>query len=143
MADADQLFEWANDPDTRASSKSSAPIPRGDHDRWMQFNVLQGYPQHMVMIADTDSGSVGVVRFDAERQDVMRYRVSITVAPKFRGQRLAHGILAESCRMMQESTLLAEVNAGNAASRRIFEKCGFEEIGSKGEFVQLKREPQI
>lgn len=143
MADADQLFEWRNDPMTREWSASNAPVERQDHDRWMQFNVLQGYPQHLVMIADSDLGSVGVVRFDAERRDVMRYRVSITMAPKFRGQKLSHGVLAEACRHMLESTLLADIKVANAASRRIFEKCGFEESGKSGQFIQMKREPQV
>lgn len=142
MADADQLFDWANDPITRAWSRSTDLIPREDHDRWMQFNVLQGYPQHLVMIADSDYGSVGVVRFDAEKRDVMRYRVSITVAPQFRGQGLAHGVLAEACRLMQDSTLLAEINSANARSRRIFEKCGFEETSRIGKFLQYTRGPQ-
>lgn len=143
MADADQLFEWANDEDTRAWSKSSAPIPREDHDRWMQFNVLQGYPQHLVMIADSDTGSMGVVRFDAERSDVMRYRVSITMNPKFRGLRLATGVLAEACRHMADSTLSAEIKVNNLASRKIFEKCGFEEIRMVDDLLHLRREPQL
>lgn len=142
MADADQLFAWANDPITRAWSKSTGPILREDHDRWMTFNVLQGYPQHIVMIADSDYGSVGVVRFDAERRDVMRYRVSITIAPQFRGRGYAHGVLAEACRHMPDSTLLAEIGAENDRSKRIFEKCGFEETGKMGQFLQFKREPQ-
>ena len=142
MADADQLFTWANDFHTRAYSKSHNVIPREDHDRWMQFNVLQGYPKHIVMIADTEHGSVGVVRFDSIGGDVMTYRVSITMAPQFRGRKLARGVLAEACRLMQESTLLAEIRPDNIASKTIFERCGFKIEKHGKAFLHYKLEAQ-
>lgn len=143
MADADMLFAWANDPGTRAYAKSHAAIPREDHDRWMQFNVLQGYPKHIVMIADSEYGSVGVVRFDTVGGDVMTYRVSITISPQFRGRKLAHGVLAEACRLMSESTLLAEIRPDNAASKTIFERCGFTRVKMGNSYDHYRREPQL
>jgi len=143
MADADMLYEWANDPVTRSMSmRGGKHIQREDHDNWMRFNVLQGYPQHIVMIADTEFGSVGVVRFDADKKDTMRHRVSITIGPKFRGMRLAGGILAEACRLMDESTLVAEIKKNNDRSISIFERCGFTQAGESNLFLHYERKPQ-
>ena len=142
LADADMLYEWANDPVTRSMSMRGAHhILREDHDNWMKFNVLQGYPQHIVMIADTEHGSGGVVRFDTDKRDTMRHRVSITIGPKFRGLRLARGVLAEACRLMHETTLVAEIKKGNARSIAIFERCGFEQIGESSVFLHYERKP--
>lgn len=141
--DADDLLAWRNDPVTLACSRSTAEVSREDHDRWMQFNVEQGYPQHLVMIADGGSDSLGVVRFDAMR-DLMSYTVSITVAPQHRGKGLANGVLTEACRHMHEYTLHAEVRQENTASRRLFAHCGFRErmAGPDDEFVRYRREPR-
>jgi len=143
MADADMLYEWVNDPLTRSMSTMGANhILREDHDNWMRFNVLQGYPQHIVMIADTEYGSVGVVRFDTDKRDTMRHRVSITIGPKFRGMHLASGVLAEACRLMDESTLVAEIKKTNAPSISIFERCGFEKVSESNVFLHYERKPQ-
>jgi UDP-2,4-diacetamido-2,4,6-trideoxy-beta-L-altropyranose hydrolase len=141
MSDSNLLFTWANDPVARSWSGSTAPIERADHERWMQFNVLMGYPQHIVMIVETEHGPVGVVRFDAKKKDVLTYTVSINMAAKARGQGLGYAALAEACRMMQENTLLADIRHANAASIHIFERCGFRLVGDDGKFVQYKRDP--
>lgn len=147
MADADLLFKWANDAAVRAWSRSTSTISRADHDRWMAFNVLTGYPTHWVMIADTDFGSVGVVRLDMFKNDVMKYRVSITVGSDYRGKGYGYAILDRACHIMSDSLLIAEIKSSNAASRRIFERCGFEEqdrhaADSTPDTVTYHREPQ-
>lgn len=139
--DADDLFAWRNDPVTLACFRSTAAVKREDHDRWMQFNVLQGYPEHIVLIAEDHDGKLGVIRFDAQRSDTMIYEASITVAPVHRGKGLARNMLAEACGYMGEFTINAEIRTANAASRRTFERCGFEEVGSDHGFVRYRKEP--
>lgn len=141
MMDSDKLFAWRNDPVTQACSRSTAPVPRADHDRWMKFNVLLGYPQHIVLIADSEFGAVGVVRFDAEKNDALSYEVSITIAPNHRGKGVARGILHTACGYMDEYTINAEVKSDNTKSRHIFEQCGFEEIGRSNGYLQYRKEP--
>jgi RimJ/RimL family protein N-acetyltransferase len=140
--DGDRLFAWRNDPVTQAASRSTAPVAREDHDRWMQFNVINGYPQHLVMMADTDVGSVGVVRFDSVREDVMAFDVSITLAPKYRGTGLALDVLREACGYMQDFTINAEIRKENLASRKLFERCGFEETSRSSGFLNYVKEPK-
>lgn len=139
MNDSFLLFSWRNDPETRKQSKNTDPISQEEHARWMMFNVMQGYPSHLVMMADTDFGPVGVIRFDAERLDVMTYRAGITVAPKHRGRKLAFDMLDMALRFMPDCTIKAEIREDNVASRRIFERCGFVETGQDGDFIKYRR----
>lgn len=128
QTDSDLLFEWRNDAETRALSHNTALVEHHDHERWMQFNVLNGYPAHVVMIADSELGALGVIRFDVLKTDVMSYIVSIAIAPRFRGQGYGGQSLAEACRLMGEYTLIAEIRPENAGSIRIFERCGFKRV---------------
>lgn len=140
--DSERLFGWRNDPETQANSRSTAPVPRDAHARWMMMNVMQGYPAHLVMIAEAEQlGSVGVVRFDSHKQDGMHYDVGITIAPEYRGEGLATPVLTEACEYMSEFTLHAEVKMDNVASRRLFERCGFEEVSRSSDYLILEREP--
>lgn len=141
LHDSDALLSWRNDPVTCANSKSTATVPLEDHKRWMQFNVTQGYPQHLVLIADSDVGRVGVVKFDALRGDVMVYEVGITVAPEHRGRGLARHMLGEACGYMTEYTLDAVIRVDNIPSRRAFEAAGFDEIGGDQDFIKYRKEP--
>jgi L-amino acid N-acyltransferase YncA len=143
LDDGDALLTWRNDPVTCANSRSTATVPREDHQRWMQFNVTQGYPQHLVLIADSDVGRVGVVRFDASRGDVMTYEASITVAPEHRGRGHAKTMLSEACAYMTDYTIDAVIRADNMPSRRAFEACGFDQIGSDHGFIKYRKEPVI
>ena len=141
MRDSDELFSWRNDPVTRAAFRSTLPVPRENHDHWMQFNVQNGYPQHRVLIAESDYGNYGVVRFDAARDDVMVYEVSITLAPRWRGKGLAATILDDACALMTEFTLKATIRTHNDVSRRLFERCGFRRMpGGDDQFVYYRKE---
>lgn len=141
MADADQLFEWANDPVTRANSRSTAAISRYEHQRWMDLNVAHGYPTHLVMIAENDYGPVGVVRFDADKFDILAFHVSLTVAPAERAKGHGFAMLQHACQIMQDSTLLAEIRSSNVASQQIFTKCGFESYDHRHGLILYRREP--
>ena len=60
--DCRRVFEWANDPVTRAASFRSAPIPFADHERWYG-DSLRGERRHL-RIAEVAGEAVGLVRFD-------------------------------------------------------------------------------
>lgn len=139
--DSDILFAWRNDPATQAASKSTAPVSREDHALWMKFNVLIGYPEHRVLIGNDGYGKVGVVRFDASRDDLMAFNVSITVAPERRGDGLGVDMLREACSFMTDYALCADIREDNLASRSVFARCGFVEIGCDQGFVNFRKEP--
>lgn len=142
MQDADRLFAWRNDPVTLAGSKSTAPVPRSDHNQWMTLNVLYGYPEHIVLMAHDQAAPVGVVRFDALKSDVMQYKASLTIAPQHRGLGYSYPVLAEACAYMTDYTVLADIRKDNTASRKAFERCGFRETGSDDHFVFYRKPAQ-
>jgi ribosomal protein S18 acetylase RimI-like enzyme len=93
------------------------------------------------LVAESDVGSVGVVRFDCKKTDVLAYDVSITIAPQHRGKGFGANVLADACSYMGDYTLDAEVRKDNTASRRLFEQCGFEEVSRSSTFLNYRREP--
>lgn len=137
--DGPRLLTWRNDPVVVAMSKSQAPVEEREHQRWMEFNVSQGYPDHIVLIAESDFVPVGVIRFDVLKTDVMSYRVSISVGAEHRGRGFGQQILDSACDAMTDSTLYAEVDRDNVASCKIFERSGFVPIDNKGRFTVLRR----
>ncbi len=142
IQDSDTLLQWRNDPQTLACFRSTTAVPREDHDLWMKFNVSHGYPEHIVMMAENpDLGSIGVVRFDAEKRDVMTYKASITIAPPYRGRGMALDILSQACGFMHEYAINAEIRQGNARSRKIFMQCGFKSVDFDADFEYYRREP--
>lgn len=139
--DATFLFKWRNDETTQAASRSTAPVSEEEHSRWMMMNVMQGYPQHLVMIAEAEHHRIGVVRFDTDKRDLMAFEVGITIAPQHRGHGFSGDVLREACSYMGEFTLNAEVRRENTVSRKLFERCGFEEIGRSSGYLQFRKEP--
>lgn len=124
-ADAELLFAWANDPETRKQSFSTEQIPWEEHIKWLRGS-LQREGRKLLLCMHGDK-PVGVVRFDAEKPDLAE--ISYTVAPGERGRgygqmmlRLAEAECTEDVR-----TLKAEVKRDNAASAAIFRALGYKE----------------
>ena len=139
--DSADLLAWRNDEVTRACFRSTGIVDKADHENWMKYNVLQGYPAHIVLIAESDIGNVGVVRFDQERGDVMVYETSVTVAPNQRGKGMSKPMLGLACSYMPDCALTTEVRVWNAVSQRMFEGCGFKEVSRDDDFIQYRKEP--
>jgi len=130
MADASLLWRWANDPDTRAASFTSEPIPYPDHVRWLQERLADR--SCLLLIGWNGAGPLGQVRFDRTEDEA---EVSISVAPEHRGvvgslllesalQRFRHGSL-------RSNIVVARVKIDNERSRRLFERAGFRLVGER------------
>jgi L-amino acid N-acyltransferase YncA len=152
MSDSNQLFVWRNEPGIRAASRNTDEVSHEDHATWMKAHVEQGFPCHIVMIAEADGRSgtrrVGVVRFDADRwrSAATAFDVSIAVSPAYRGFGIGLEMLAKAVARVRGVQLLAEIRRDNVASQVIFEACGFKNIGftvdSNGSFINYRRERQ-
>lgn len=132
--DAERLFRWANDPDTRAGSLSTAPIPWDDHVAWLD-RVLAS-PAIDLRVACLDGEPIGQVRLDRDAEGTTLH---YSLAPEHRGRRLAAPLLiaATSERTsgpgrdqaprgpeVPRLAVRARVKADNLASRRAFELAG-------------------
>lgn len=121
LDDARTLFDWRNDPQTRALSRSSDELVYDDHVAWLRGS-LERDDRVLLIVTGPDGGQVGTVRWDHEGHD--DWEVSITVAPSARGQGLATPMLLAAEEHLAQTadvrSYLAVVHADNEPSRRLF-----------------------
>ena len=150
VADSRQLWAWRNDPATRAGSKSHAEVPWDDHHRW--FTASLARTDRILLVVQDPVGPVGTVRWDlkGERQ----WEVSITVAPKRRGQNLARPLLRAGEVALSEATqskgaevrdYLAVVNVDNPSSMRLFETSAYlpDLPPDPGGFMRFRKDARV
>jgi len=116
LDDAQLLFDWRNDPVTRAMSVSRDPVDWEGHLAW--FKSALASPVRSILIAE-DGVPLGTVRLDKD----IRTEISITLAPAARG----HGLATPILRLATDGRgpFIARIRSGNIASRRAFEAAGF------------------
>jgi L-amino acid N-acyltransferase YncA len=103
-ADSRMIWEWANDPTTRAVSFSTDPIPWPDHAAW--FERVLTDPDHLLLVGEVDGIPVGTVRFDRDGEEA---EVSITVALEQRGRGLSRPMLQAALNHAPASRVVAYV----------------------------------
>lgn len=126
LSDARSLWSWRNDATTRAGSLQQDEIPFEDHLRWLASTIERD--DRLLLVAVDSTGDVGTVRWD--RLGDAEWEVSITVAPARRGESLSRGLLAAGERELlrrtgRPTTVIAQVQDRNPASRRLFETSGY------------------
>ena len=130
MDDARLLFEWRNDPDTRASSRHADPVPWPQHLAWLESGLAR--EDRMLLVVEDLGGPVGTVRWDLGSRG--EWEVSITVAPERRRQSLARPLLRAAEVALREmlasrgtdvTAYLAVVHVDNEASVRLFETSAY------------------
>ena len=118
LEDADLLFEWRNDAETRKASHNMADVARDEHLRWL--TRIAGDEHHNLFIAEENGTPVGTVR--ADLSDGV-FELSWTVAPGARGRGVAKRMVALLARQIA-GPIRAEVKSGNIASARVAEYAG-------------------
>lgn len=107
MEDAQRLYEWRNDPLSRAASRRSHEIPLSEH----EAVIAKG----CAWIAEEEGFAVGVIRLDP-REGIME--LSWTIAPEYRGRGL--GLQMVRLALAQfPPPLEAQIKRANLASIRI------------------------
>lgn len=125
VQDCEQLWLWRNDPLTRERSQSHAPIPRLEHERW--FAAALAADTQQTWIVERGGHAVASTRIDRNGADGV---VSIIVSPDARGTGVGSLALAATCAYWDDHAdargrLRAVIHDNNAASVRIFHRCGF------------------
>lgn len=128
--DCDLLFRWANDPEVRAVSFHTEPIPRATHEQW--FAAKFSDPAAVFHIGeDTTGKSVGQTRYALEGN---RAVLSINVDPALKGQGWGRELLYFSTRTLFRERNVEAIDAfvqpSNTSSLRLFEQAGFESAGN-------------
>ena len=121
LDDMPLTFFWANDPDTRRCSFSSAPIDWESHQRWFQQRLSGQGGQ--VWICETANGlPIGEVRVDiSDGQAVLGF----VMDPDFRRRGWCKPMLERFAdywmELPQRPRLIAEVKADNEASAHLLQ----------------------
>lgn len=127
-ADARRIFDWANDPVTRAMSFHPDPISWTEHEGW--FRRVTSDPGVLLFIAEVEEGEgwapCGQVRIDEDGT------VSLAIAPRHRGRGLAVPALRAAVAHAGQRghrELTAYVKPENERSRKVFSEAGFDRAG--------------
>lgn len=136
--DSEDLLAWRNDPLTRANSRNGDAVTQQEHAAWLS-RVLDD-PNRQVWIATQGGETVGTT--SALRHEDGSVEISVTVAPDARGRRLSVGLVeaavAEASSAWPEARIRAEIKPDNAASRKAFEACGFEQVADREDLLDYE-----
>jgi RimJ/RimL family protein N-acetyltransferase len=127
--DCQQIFDWSNDPDVRANSFSTAPIPWADHERWFAKRLQD--QNCTFYIGTLAKEAAGQVRFEREDQIAI---ISVSLDSKMRGRGIAAELLRSATqRFLMENTdcqVLAYIRPENIGSIRAFSGAGYLSDGT-------------
>lgn len=140
-SDSRDLWDWRNDPATRAASLASDVVNWDDHTMW--FNRAITDPLRAIYIGQAQAdfaSSVGMCRFDVDPQ-LSTAEVSINLNPDHRGKKLSKHLLLESVRKFRDdfpsvTQVTALIKESNIPSKKLFLAAGFapvsvtDEVGS-------------
>jgi RimJ/RimL family protein N-acetyltransferase len=118
IADADLLFQWRNDPETREQIHNTDVLKYDDHVAWLKASLLN--PQREIRIAELSGVPVGTIRLDKAGNAC---ELSWTVAPQARGSGIGKAILKTTLDNLNMPAR-AEIKSGNEASKRMVEYAG-------------------
>jgi UDP-2,4-diacetamido-2,4,6-trideoxy-beta-L-altropyranose hydrolase len=136
--DLRQLWEWANDPVTRANSFTPEPVSWDEHVGWFQRRRDAGLP---TLVVEHAGEPLATVRFD----DPAHSTISVTLAPASRGGGwgsacILAGLHFREQTMHASSDVVAFIKPVNSASIRAFDAAAFVPAGSaeRGGHVALR-----
>lgn len=121
--DMKRIWEIRNDPSARENSNNPEEISLDKHVEWMINRYFVNADNHCFVL-DSNDGVVGYCRFDLRDG---KYIVSIAIDRGLHGMGLGDKLLKNSIEKMGPGKeILAEIQIGNVASLRIFQKNNFK-----------------
>ncbi len=123
-ADAQILFRWRNEAETRANSFHTEPIPYEEHVAWLKA-ALQNPAQEIYIFCDGDM-PIGQVRLSVE-EDAAKISYSIDAAYRAQGygQAMLQCVENLCANRGTPKMLCGYVKQNNIASQVIFERLGY------------------
>jgi len=111
--DAQLLFDWRNEPLTRAMSVNTEPVAWDIHVKWLSTRLAR--PEPGLYVCEDDGSPCGMVRIDDDE-------ISYTVDVNFRGKGLATKMLILA--RQQFGPKRAKIKRSNEASATAATKAG-------------------
>ncbi len=128
--DIRRLWEWANEPGTRAASFSPEPIAWERHERWFPIKLRDPHCLIFIAGAGSEDNLLGQVRFEREGEDAV---ISVALDARFRGRGYGPVVIrrasATALRRWPVGRIVALIRTDNPASRQAFLKAGFTDDG--------------
>jgi RimJ/RimL family protein N-acetyltransferase len=117
MSDAADLFDWRNDPQTRAMSRDTGPVAWADHVGWLE-RTLTIPDARKLCVLEIDREPAGIARFDYGDE----VEFSVTIAPKWRCKGLSLKLLRAAFTI--EPEFVGYVKRENKACQRLIQAAG-------------------
>lgn len=131
--DVKLIYDWNNDPLTRINSYNQNSILFDDHQKWFLNKIAD--PNTVFLILEFDRKPAGCVRIDNKASENV---IGITVAPEFRGRKLATPMLIaatnEYFKLFPGSVISAYIKKTNEASLKSFVGAGFKVLDEDNYF---------
>lgn len=130
-SDAELIWKWVNDPETRSASFSTENISWDDHLQW--YSTQLNNPDSLILLGmDEEDHPIGYVRFEiTEHSSVM----SINLNPEFRRLGFGWKLIQTACELLFSRYSVQEIHAfvkkENIASSKSFQKSGFYKTGAQ------------
>jgi len=124
MSDADIIYQWQLDPNTRKYFHNAEKPQYEDHVDWLENKLAE--PVSFFYIIEHNNNAAGVLRLDYQgiTQNIV-YIVSIYIAPDYYQQGLGATALNYANLLFDENELHAEILEDNVASKKIFMRSGY------------------
>jgi RimJ/RimL family protein N-acetyltransferase len=120
------VYNWANDPLSRANSYFSEPIALETHKSW--FGKKLADKNCSIYIAEMNGTPAGLVRYEVSVEHAV---AGILLDQAFRGSGLAVDLLKDTAKNYfkeHSQPILAYIKQENTASVRSFEKAGYKKV---------------
>lgn len=143
MGDAEVLWKWANDPETRRSASDRPVVPWENHLAWLTGQLASEQVKIWIGI-DGDARKIGSIRFDT-RDRWTTARLSYVVDPDSRGRQLARKLVAYGTSLLlserPDVEIWADVMDENTRSLRVFRGLGWLEAVGDRDMVRFHPTP--
>jgi RimJ/RimL family protein N-acetyltransferase len=123
------IWQWANDPEVRAVSFSSKPIPWEEHVAWFRAKLIDPNCHFWIGLIENQD-ALGQVRFDVHDSAAT---ISVGLDKKYRRMNLGALFILSACQKLFHKvpveTIHAYIKETNSGSIRAFERAGFKKVG--------------
>lgn len=121
------VLEWANDPQSRRNAFSTSPISAETHHHWFRSRLRDLDNCIFLIVTEPGGVPIGQVRFDLRGQG---WEISYMLDSRSRGRGLGASLLKAALDRLgvlrPSASCFGRVKSDNAASRRVFERLGFD-----------------
>lgn len=141
--DARRLWEWRNDPETRAASFATESVAWEQHLEWLDRRLADAGCR--ILIFEVEDEPAGQARLDLTEDEAL---ISFALAPAFRGRGLGSHLIElaadRGCEDLPVRRVVGLVREENERSLRAFDRAGFRRASSGrrdgASYIRVERE---